>query len=545
MASSSVKDRRHGRGDLASCVEAFESEFDYIHKALRRHGISESDADDLAQEVFLIMWRRWADYDSGRPVRPWLAGIAFRVAYNHRDRIAREVPGGLLDTHAQTETPEDRIASGRVRALVLQALAHIPEKQRAAMILHHLDGLGVRDVARVTKVPLFTAYSRLRAGRRAFAAAVRRLSTIAGASPLPRPEALLRSAPAAARPPSEQSRRKVMSRARALMLLPGVVERPRSPAPAAASGPSLLPLAAAGLLVASTAALGFVIWEQVAHVAPAVAEARGAETAGLPPLMVPGRSAAISAAVAGAGRRPAPVLAPEVVLGRRAPMRLTEGMVAYWRFDEGRTTPAVVDLSGHANDCVPQRLDPRSDWVAGPHGGALHLGGRGWLVCPAVDPMARGGEELTIAIWIKRTGPDDRLRALVSRQMGRRGRDNIFFGLRDGKLLLSSDLWRVRLTSPAALPRDRWVHVAASRDRDRLARLYIDGEEVARQRTGLSVPAGVRNPLVIGASMNRPPPSVPSERFPGALDELVMYDRALTPQEVAALAAGTQPSLSL
>ncbi len=105
-----ARPRRH----LEGCVAAFGAEFDYIHRSLRRHGISESDADDLAQEVFLIMWRRWPDYDAARPLRPWLAGIAFRVAYNHRDRIAREVPGGLVDTRDQARGPggSDRLGPG-------------------------------------------------------------------------------------------------------------------------------------------------------------------------------------------------------------------------------------------------------------------------------------------------------------------------------------------------------------------------------------------------------------------------------------------------
>jgi RNA polymerase sigma-70 factor, ECF subfamily len=585
MASSAAKGRGHPRGDLESCVAAFEAEFDYIHKSLRRHGISDADADDLAQEVFLIMWRRWGDFDAERPVRPWLAGIAFRVAYNHRDRIAREVPGGLVDTRDLAEGPEERIASDRVRALVLQALSQVPEKQRTAMILHHLDGLGVREVARAMKVPLFTAYSRLRAGRRSFAAAVRRLNTIAGAGPpLPaRPETLLAADRDRPPPPSERRRARAVSRVRALLLAPGSPslrpvpgggsetagtgrgggEAARHPRPSSPSAPSsalsrretpgptpgrpggthLLPWLATGVFLGASALLVFLVRDRLESVPAAVASASAQK---LPALML-GRSRGAARAI-GASAPPAFKIVPP---GGRPPTpgQLAAGMVGYWQFEEGRGTAAVADASGHAKDCVPQRMAGRGDWLPGPHGSAASFDGRTWLECPPIDPMAAGAEEMSIAVWVRRTGPPEKMRAIVSRQQGRGIRDSFFLGFRKDELLLSSDLWRVKLAMHLPAVRERWMHVAATRDRDRIARLYVDGVEVARKKSrALVAPppaAGAgENGLLIGAAMNRPRPASPSERFVGSIDELVLYDRALPPEEVAALAAGTQPAPS-
>ncbi len=544
-------------------MAAFQAELDYIHKALRRHGISASDADDLAQEVFLIMWRRWVDYDPARPLRPWLAGIAFRVAYNHRDRIAREVPGGLVDTRDQAAGPEDQIAAGRLRALVLQALSQVPEKQRTAMILHHLDGLGVREVARATKVPLFTAYSRLRAGRRAFAAAVRRLNTIAGAGTRvhARPETLLEVDDAAIRL-SEQSRAKTLSRLRAVLLAPGFaspprprgsaaarpvapVSRPVAPvsAPVASLPRPVLPWIAGAGFVAAAGLLGLLVREHLVEV-PGVAVAGPGSP--LPTLMLrPGRSASRPQATlaSSAGALPPLKVMPAFAPGP-SPTHLAEGIVAYWRFDEGRGTPAVVDVSGSTNDCQLQRIDGRRDRISGPHGGALEFNGRAWLECPGVDPLATGGDEMTIAVWIRRRGPPEKVRAIVSRQQGWGARDSFFLGFTASKLMLSSDLWRIRLATE--FPLDRWVHVAATRDRDRVARLYLDGVEVARKRSRppIALPSGSggENALLIGAARNGL--GATSERLRGALDELVIYDRALPAQEVAALAAGVQPALS-
>jgi len=184
VARSAASAPREGGAtvEFVNCVRAFETEFDYVYRALKRHGVNPADAEDLAQEVFLVMWRRWADYDTTRPLRPWLAGIAFKVAHDYRRRSGREVPGGLVDAEDQAPGAEEHLASARARTLVLRALGSLPEKQRTIIVMHDLDGASMREIADILSVPLFTAYSRLRSARQAFAKAVRRLHTLAMAT---------------------------------------------------------------------------------------------------------------------------------------------------------------------------------------------------------------------------------------------------------------------------------------------------------------------------------------------------------------------------
>src|SRR4051794_41508341 len=123
------------------------------------------------------MWRRWAEYDPKRPLRPWLGGIAFRVAYNHRQRSVREVPGGLLDAEDSAPSPEDRLDSVSARALVLRGLAALPEKQRSLIVTHDLEGVSMREIADTLNIPLFPAHTRPRAAPPALAQAPRPLPT--------------------------------------------------------------------------------------------------------------------------------------------------------------------------------------------------------------------------------------------------------------------------------------------------------------------------------------------------------------------------------
>ena len=156
-------------------LRVFRQEFDHVYRGLRRHGFSEADAEDLAQEVFLVMWRRWGQLDQQRPMRPWLSAIAFNLVGNRLRRLHREIPAAEVEIIDDRPGAEELLAGRRLRGIVLRALAGLPEKYRSVLVLRDLDGLPMREIAARQALPLFTAYTRLRRGRRDFNLAVRRL----------------------------------------------------------------------------------------------------------------------------------------------------------------------------------------------------------------------------------------------------------------------------------------------------------------------------------------------------------------------------------
>ncbi len=154
------------------CLGAFGQEFDYLCRTLRRLGVPEADVEDLVHEVFLVLQRRWEDYDPARPLRPYLFGIAFRVAAaNHRRRM-REVPTAGLELEDPSALPDQSLEARQARAIVLRALERLPLARRAVFIMHDLDEVPMRHVAAVLSIPMFTAYSRLRKARKEFETAV-------------------------------------------------------------------------------------------------------------------------------------------------------------------------------------------------------------------------------------------------------------------------------------------------------------------------------------------------------------------------------------
>jgi RNA polymerase sigma-70 factor, ECF subfamily len=158
-----------------ACLEAYQRELDYLIRTLRRLGVDQEDVEDLAHEVFLVLRRTWHQFDPTRALKPYLFGIAFRVAASHRRKRWREVPFAIVDEPDRAPAPDRAVEAIQARAIVLEALNRIPLKRRAVLVMHDLDEVPVQVVAAALSIPLFTAYSRLRKARRELEAAVTHL----------------------------------------------------------------------------------------------------------------------------------------------------------------------------------------------------------------------------------------------------------------------------------------------------------------------------------------------------------------------------------
>ena len=567
--------------DFALCVGAFEDEFDFVHNALRRHGVAEADAEDLVQEVFLVMWRRWSQYDRSRPMRPWLAGIAFRVAYNHRQRIGREVPGGLIDRQDDTPDPEQRLATDSARSMVRHVLDSMPEKQRVLIVSHDVEGISVREIAERLEVPIPTAHTRLRAARKNFAKTWKRLlavsATRARIAPL-----LLRAglqaaessaavdASALAAPAGAKQR--ALARARAVFPLGllGPQGSLSTPGPVSPAPPALRRSRAPGPAGAGTRppAAGSGMWKAWVPVAASLVIGG----AGLLSTMTSVRTSSTTIASAPSPAAAAPaaaVVAPRVATAKAARALLTStvlppgrpdpgaaaadrgstlgrGLIGYWRFDDGQGSPWARDWSGNGNDCLLRQLDPAVAWGDGRLGGGITFTGQGWLECPHVEAVAALDAQMTLSLWVRRTPSKQKVHALVSRQRGDGALDAFHLGFRNDELAIRSQI----KGGPAFTPYPRssggqWHHIAATLETDGYARLYIDGELARKkQKSGRPSLGGGNNPLIIGGGVNGPDSNDVQELFFGAIDELSVYDRVLRPDEIRALAQGAQPPLS-
>ena len=167
-----------------------ESAFAYLVHKYRRQMVgfmyrmchNPAAAEELAQEVFLRVYRSRASYEASAKFNTWLYRIATNLAVNHARDTRHERPentlrldepdqetGSTPDLADGSLTAEEQILHRERMAVIRQKVQGLPERQRMAVIMHKYQQMDYREIADVmrlsesaTKSLLFRAYETLR-----------------------------------------------------------------------------------------------------------------------------------------------------------------------------------------------------------------------------------------------------------------------------------------------------------------------------------------------------------------------------------------------
>ncbi len=163
-----VETREANPARLRGLVESY---FDFVWRSLRRLGVDDADADDGAQQVFLVASRKLSHIEPGAE-RSFLFGTAMRVASDARrsKRRRREVPEDDAPNERSDPgpTPEETLDRRRARALLDDVLEALPMDLRAVFVLYELEEMTVPEIASMLGLAGGTAASRLRRAREEF-----------------------------------------------------------------------------------------------------------------------------------------------------------------------------------------------------------------------------------------------------------------------------------------------------------------------------------------------------------------------------------------
>jgi RNA polymerase sigma factor (sigma-70 family) len=147
-------------------------------------GASHPDVEDCAHEALSRALEGQGRLRPGEPLRPWVVGIARHVAIDalrakKRSRQRTITDGAedgetpLLDRVADpTPGPEERASTAERTARVQGLLAKLPEEQRRALVLFHVDGLKYQAIAAELGVPMGTVATWIARGRKSIADAL-------------------------------------------------------------------------------------------------------------------------------------------------------------------------------------------------------------------------------------------------------------------------------------------------------------------------------------------------------------------------------------
>lgn len=153
-----------------SFEDAFRRHYPLVRHLVGQWGVHPSAVEDVTQEVFVTVHRRWDSFDGRTAFSNWVVGIARRVAKDHRRSRRRawlrrqNVPAW----RPEPETPQESAERSEAARRVEQFLAGLPVEQREVFVMADVLGMRGPEIAESLGVPLNTIYSRLRLARRKF-----------------------------------------------------------------------------------------------------------------------------------------------------------------------------------------------------------------------------------------------------------------------------------------------------------------------------------------------------------------------------------------
>ena len=153
----------------------YDAHFDFVWRSLRRLGVPESALDDAAQEVFVVAFRRQAEFEGRSSHKTWLFGIAWNRA-RELARGARRRPEEELPESLEQSSPDAEQAAMHSQALrfAYRVLEELTPERRAVLVMAEVEEMTAVEIAELLQVPVNTAYSRIRLARRDFEAALKR-----------------------------------------------------------------------------------------------------------------------------------------------------------------------------------------------------------------------------------------------------------------------------------------------------------------------------------------------------------------------------------
>jgi RNA polymerase sigma-70 factor (ECF subfamily) len=163
------------RTAMPSIRALFDAHFDFIWRSVRRLGLTNAEADDATQSVFIVASRKLESIVPGKE-RAFLFGIATRVVADVRKGAARRLERSLDQDFTEHATGADALLDqARARACLEMAVLAMPMDLRTVFVLFELEELTMAEIADVVGIPPGTVASRIRRARDEFEAAMRKL----------------------------------------------------------------------------------------------------------------------------------------------------------------------------------------------------------------------------------------------------------------------------------------------------------------------------------------------------------------------------------
>jgi RNA polymerase sigma-70 factor (ECF subfamily) len=176
-AALMLRVKRGDRAAFAELVDKYKQPvMNFVHRSLR----DEAEAEDLAQNVFLQVYKSRSRYKQTAKFSTWLFTIARNLCLNELRRRSRHPAESLDESHAENEdqparqfedksqmAASEEALHGELAKKIEEALSELPENQRSAILLCRQDDLSYEEIARILRCSLSATKSLIHRGREA------------------------------------------------------------------------------------------------------------------------------------------------------------------------------------------------------------------------------------------------------------------------------------------------------------------------------------------------------------------------------------------
>jgi RNA polymerase sigma-70 factor (ECF subfamily) len=166
------------RGNRAAFTELVEKYRQPVMNLVYRTLRDETEAEDLAQNVFLQVYKSRSRYKRTAKFSTWLFTIARNLCLNELRRRSRHPAESLEETHGEREgqpqrqyedkkvfLPTETLLHGELAQKIEEALAELPENQRTAILLCRQEDLSYEEIAEILGCSLSATKSLIHRGR--------------------------------------------------------------------------------------------------------------------------------------------------------------------------------------------------------------------------------------------------------------------------------------------------------------------------------------------------------------------------------------------
>jgi RNA polymerase sigma-70 factor, ECF subfamily len=146
---------RAAGGDAAAFQSLVERHRSMVYRVAYQFAGNHHDAEDIAQEVFIKVYRSLDRFRQDAQLSSWMYRIVMNACIDHRRRhspaaaapFGEEAEQMMLNTPEETPGPEERAYAGELGQVLETEIARLPKGQRIVFVMRHHQGLKLSEIA--------------------------------------------------------------------------------------------------------------------------------------------------------------------------------------------------------------------------------------------------------------------------------------------------------------------------------------------------------------------------------------------------------------